>query len=239
LRLAEPRRLQGKRILGFDTSGPYCSAALALDGTVLAQRHVPMARGQAETLMPMLESLLAANGSGWQDLAAIAVGVGPGNFTGIRISVSAARGLALGLSIPAIGVSLFETLGGFEAAPDGVAFGRANICSIGAPRGLAYVQHLRDGLAQSAPRLIDPADPPRDLELPVDTQVIGHRAAEIARPFGARWIETVPRDVAARAALIAEKRLRAGDRVHERPAPLYVRPADAAPPRDAPVPILP
>ena len=239
MRLAEPRRLQGQRILAFDTSGPYCSAALALDGTVLAKHDTAMTRGQAEALMPMLEALVAADGAKWQDLAAIAVGVGPGNFTGIRISVSAARGLALGLGIPAIGVSLFETLGQSEAGPDAPAFGPVGMCSIEAPRGLAYVQHLRDGVPQSAPRLIDPADPPHDLALPVDMQVIGHRAAEIARPFGARWIESAPRDVAARVALIAENRLRTGDRVRERPAPLYVRPADAAPPREAPVPILP
>lgn len=198
-----------------------------------------MDRGQAGALVPVLDSLLAGGGSGWRDLDAIAVGVGPGNFTGIRISVSAARGLALGLGIPALGVSLFETLGGFEAGPEGAVFGAADICSIEAPRGLAYVQHLRDGVPQSAPRLIDPAEPPHDLALPEHMQVIGHRAAEIARPFGARWIETAPRDVAARIALIAGRHLRAGDRVHERPAPLYVRPADAAPPREAPVPILP
>ena len=227
--------MPGKRILAFDTSGPWCDAAICLGDTIQNQRHSAMDRGQAEALVPMLESLLAGGVSGWRDLDAIAVGVGPGNFTGIRISVAAARGLALGLGIPAIGVSLFEALD----EPGAPAFGPSDICSIAAPRGLAYVQHLRDGMPQSAPRLIDPADPPYDLALPVDMQVIGHRAAEIARPFGARWIESAPRDVAARAALIAGNRLRTGDRVHERPAPLYVRPADAAPPREAPVPILP
>ncbi len=64
-----------------------------------------MQRGQAERLMPLLEDVLAECGVAWRDLTALGVGVGPGNFTGIRIAVSAARGLALGLGIPAVGVS--------------------------------------------------------------------------------------------------------------------------------------
>ena len=64
-----------------------------------------MAKGQAERLMPMLEELLAEAGIAWRIFAPLAVGTGPGNFTGVRISVAAARGLALGLGIPAIGVT--------------------------------------------------------------------------------------------------------------------------------------
>jgi len=67
-----------------------------------------MARGQVERLMPLMQDMLAGAGVNWADLARIGVGVGPGNFTGIRIAVSAARGLALALDIPAVGVSTFE-----------------------------------------------------------------------------------------------------------------------------------
>ncbi len=67
-----------------------------------------MAKGQAERLMPLLEDVLATAGKTWRDLDALAVGTGPGNFTGVRISVAAARGLALGLGIPAIGVTTLE-----------------------------------------------------------------------------------------------------------------------------------
>ncbi|SLN26014.1 tRNA (adenosine(37)-N6)-threonylcarbamoyltransferase complex dimerization subunit type 1 TsaB [Pseudooctadecabacter jejudonensis] len=95
-------------LLAFDTSAAHCAAALRLNGMV----HVvveEMARGQGERLMPLLEGLLAKHDQTWADLDAIAVGIGPGNFTGIRISVSAARGLALALEVPAVGMSLFET----------------------------------------------------------------------------------------------------------------------------------
>ena len=96
-------------ILAFDTTGPHCAAALLSGETILEARVKDMARGQAENLMGLLEGLLADHQKHWGDVTALAVGVGPGNFTGIRISVSAARGLALGLGVPAVGVSLFDT----------------------------------------------------------------------------------------------------------------------------------
>ncbi|MDA9208177.1 tRNA (adenosine(37)-N6)-threonylcarbamoyltransferase complex dimerization subunit type 1 TsaB [Octadecabacter sp.] len=95
-------------VLAFDTTAAHCAAALRLNDEVHV-RVEEMARGQAERLMILLEELLVEHGQTWADLDAIGVGVGPGNFTGIRISVSAARGLAMGLCIPAVGVSMFET----------------------------------------------------------------------------------------------------------------------------------
>ncbi|MCC5983517.1 MAG: tRNA (adenosine(37)-N6)-threonylcarbamoyltransferase complex dimerization subunit type 1 TsaB [Rhodobacteraceae bacterium] len=221
-----------KPILAFDTSGPWCSAALLNGPTLLDRRHAAMARGQAGALVPMLDALLADHHRGWHDIGAIAVGIGPGNFTGIRISVAAARGLALGLGIPAIGVSLFEVLAA-QVAPD-----RRMLCSLEAPRGCACAQVLDRGEPQGTPCLIDPAAPPAGL-LAGARVVIGHRAADIARALGAEAVAAVPEDPAAGIALIARQRLRAGARIGERPAPLYVRAADAAPPRAAPVPILP
>jgi len=67
----------------------------------LAETTEPMVRGQAERLFPMIEDLLLSAGVTWPEIDTIGVGTGPGNFTGIRISVSAARGLALALGIPA------------------------------------------------------------------------------------------------------------------------------------------
>lgn len=119
-------------ILAFDTSGPYCAAALLRDGEVLETRAEQMARGQAERLMPMLKEVLSRAGAIWQDLSAIGVGVGPGNFTGIRISVSAARGLALGLNAPAVGVNGFDARS-FDL-PEGA------LPAITAPRDQVYVR---------------------------------------------------------------------------------------------------
>ena len=104
-------------ILGFDTSGPAVSCALMVSGAVLIARNEDMAKGQAERLLPLLEEVLAEAGVSWHALDAIAVGTGPGNFTGIRISVAAARGLALSLGVPAVGVSMLEALAFGTDAP--------------------------------------------------------------------------------------------------------------------------
>ena len=93
-------------ILAFDTSAAHCAAALLSGDRVLARVAEAMPRGQAERLMGLLHEVLSGSGHDWRDLDAIGVGIGPGNFTGIRISVSAARGLALGLGVPAYGVLL-------------------------------------------------------------------------------------------------------------------------------------
>ncbi|WP_095589528.1 tRNA (adenosine(37)-N6)-threonylcarbamoyltransferase complex dimerization subunit type 1 TsaB [Actibacterium ureilyticum] len=221
-------------ILAFDTSLPQISAAVMSD-VILAERDEAMQRGQAERLMPLLDELLKEAGGSLRDLDLIAVGIGPGNFTGIRISVSAARGLALALGIPAIGVSMFEALLDW----DGPLAQPAQVLSIEAPRGNAYVQPFRYGKPQSPPRLIDPADPPADLERPVNMTVRGFRADEIAKPFHAEHALIGPSRVAAHMARIAEIRWRdAGFDPAARPAPLYVRPADAAPPSDPPPVIL-
>ncbi len=188
-------------VMGFDTSGPYCTAALISDDVLIGARHEEMTRGQAERLMPLLEELLAQAGKTWRDLSAIGVGTGPGNFTGLRISVAAARGLALGLDIPAVGVS------GCEARAF-VAPGQT--CAIPAPRDQVY--------------LCDPGDPtalPRQIaadEAPAGTQ-------SSACPDG--LAEAIARIAAARRGITTQP-----------PAPLYVRPADAAPARDAPPVIL-
>jgi tRNA threonylcarbamoyl adenosine modification protein YeaZ len=128
-------------ILAFDTSAAHCAAALLLGDTMLAARAEEMTRGQAERLMPLLEEILAEHNKTWRDLTAIGVGVGPGNFTGIRIGVSAARGLALALDIPAIGVSTFDAIS-YGATTDHAA-------AVPAPRDQLYL-----AVPGTLPRLI-------------------------------------------------------------------------------------
>lgn len=96
--------------LAFDTSAGHCAAAVLRDGEIVIARGEDMTRGQAERLVPLLEEVLDEAGLAWSDIERIGVGVGPGNFTGIRISVATARGLALGLGVPAIGVTTFDAI---------------------------------------------------------------------------------------------------------------------------------
>ena len=90
-------------ILGIDTSAGQCAVALLGDGVFV--RAQPMQRGHAEALFPMIEEVLTDAGADMAALRRIGVCTGPGSFTGVRVGVSAARGLALGLGIPAVGIS--------------------------------------------------------------------------------------------------------------------------------------
>ena len=185
--------------LGFDTSAAHCAAALLSGDRVLAQRIEPMTRGQAERLFPILEDLLAEAGLAWSDLAVIGVGIGPGNFTGIRIAVAGARGLALSLGIPAIGVSVTEA----------AALDLPRPCRIVLPtRGEQVIWQDFDGedTDRTAPQQGSPdALPPG----PAPAQPIVPLPVAIARIAASR--QGTP---------------------HPRPAPIYLRPADAAPARD-------
>ena len=97
-----------ENVVVFDTSNQYIAAALYRGKQEVQSIIEFMPRGQAERLMSLLNGLLEGASLDWSDIAKIGVCTGPGNFTGIRIAVSAARGLALGLEIPAIGISSFE-----------------------------------------------------------------------------------------------------------------------------------
>ncbi|WP_435257704.1 tRNA (adenosine(37)-N6)-threonylcarbamoyltransferase complex dimerization subunit type 1 TsaB [Thioclava sp. FR2] len=212
-----------KTVLAFDTSAAHCAAALLLPDGKCLTRNEEMAKGQAERLMPLLQELLDEAGIKWADLDLIGVGTGPGNFTGVRISVAAARGLALGLSIPAIGVTTFQAL----------AFGQARPTLIAqdARRGMAYVQAFTP---DTAAELLQSGDLPTGFSAPEGTQVIG----ELAELYASQHGLTVagPRHPLAEA--IARVALTKADHPQERPAPFYMRGADAAPPSDPPPVIL-
>ena len=201
-------------VLAFDTSAAHCAAALLLpDGRVLT-RLEPMEKGQAERLMPLLEELLREAGLGWSDLTRLAVGTGPGNFTGVRISVAAARGLALGLGIPAIGITRLEAL----------AYGLPRPITVveDARRGEVYVQGF--GTDEPEALLMDGSDLAHVVET---AHLIGSAAGPAALPPAVPLAEAIARLAAARAL------------PQPRPAPFYLRGADAAPPSDPPPVILP
>ena len=190
--------------LGFDTSAAHCAAALLRGDRILGHISEEMTKGQAERLFPLLEGLLAGAGLTWRDLGVIGVGIGPGNFTGIRIAVAAARGLALSLGIPAVGVT----------ATEAASLDLPRPCRIVLPLRADQVawqdfgQGAGDHPQQSAADALPPGPAPAPPRVPP--------AVAIARIALARRADSGPR-----------------------PAPFYLRPADAAPARDAAPLILP
>ncbi len=99
-------------LLAIDCSANLCAACVydAVAGRELGRSVLDLGKGHAEHLITVIDAALAAAEKAYSDLDAIAVSVGPGSFTGIRVAVSAARGFALALDIPAIGVNTLEAL---------------------------------------------------------------------------------------------------------------------------------
>ena len=87
-----------------------CSAALWQDGRITARRFETMAKGQSEHLMGMIGEVMKDAGTDYPDLDLIAVTTGPGGFTGIRIGLAAARGMALAANLPCLGVSTLDAV---------------------------------------------------------------------------------------------------------------------------------
>jgi tRNA threonylcarbamoyl adenosine modification protein YeaZ len=188
---------------------------------VLCERLEVMQKGQAERLFPMLEEVLAECGKAWSDLTAIGVCTGPGNFTGLRISVAAARGLSLSLGIPAVGVTKLEAM----------AYGTKGhaVSVLDARRERVYLQAFRDEKPLDVPQMLGISDIYGQLEQASVLRVMADEALDLA---GAEPVENLVQAVGH----IAAARY---DEVQPRPAPLYLRPADAALPSDPPVVILP
>jgi tRNA threonylcarbamoyladenosine biosynthesis protein TsaB len=207
--------LDDRPFLAFDTSGPWCAAALLVAGRVI-HRQEPMEKGQAERLMPLLEDLLAEGDIGWGNLGGLAVGTGPGNFTGVRIAVAAARGLALGLGIPAIGVTRLEALAHGLPRPVTVVED--------ARRGEVYVQAFGMN-GQTAATLTERTNLPSAPGL----HVVGSAAAGLGAVLEPRFAlaEAILRIALDRRAIL-----------QPRPSPFYLRGADATPSSDPPVVIL-
>ena len=141
------------RVLAIDTALAACSAAV-LDteqGGIVAGESQPMARGHAEALMPLLARVMERSRLTFSDLDRVAVTTGPGSFTGLRVGISAARGIALAAKIPAVGLS---TLSAYAAPHFNGGAAAPIVCAIDARHDHVYLQVFSPGgRALTAPRL--------------------------------------------------------------------------------------
>ncbi len=130
-------------VLGLDTCLSSCSVAVLDGGRVLASAREVMARGHQERLAPMARDVMLEAGLAFDRLDRIAVTVGPGSFTGLRVGIAFAKGLAFALEKPAVGIGTLEAL---AAEGSGLVFS-----AIDARRGQLYLQAFEDGRALMAP----------------------------------------------------------------------------------------
>ena len=98
------------KVLAFDTATSSCSVTVWQNHKILAREQKFLDRGHAELLVPLIEVALDSAKFCYQDLDLLAVTTGPGAFTGIRIALATARGLALACKLPLIGITNFEAL---------------------------------------------------------------------------------------------------------------------------------
>lgn len=225
-------------VLAVDTAGAACSVALWRDGATLALRSEALRHGHAERLLPMVQQVLAEAGLGFAALDLFAVTTGPGAFTGLRIGLAAVGGMALACDRPIVGI------GSFAAVAAGVdpaeRAGHTLLVALDSRRAELFVQ-----LFDAVPA---PLGPPACLApaalsalLPAGPVLVAGNAATPAlaalagRPGLRQAGGATEADPAAVAALADA---RAAEARRDPPAPVYLRPPDAAP-APPPRPIVP
>lgn len=156
-------------IIAFDCAGNACSAALWRHGEVRARRFEAMSRGHSERLVPMIEEVMAEAAVAYRRLDAIAVTRGPGGFTGVRIGLATARGLALALDRPIIAVGNLLCVA--ASVPPDERRGRSIVVLLDAKRNDLYLQAFAADLSPLgaacavAPERLDRLLPPGPLVL--------------------------------------------------------------------------
>ena len=134
--------LPNKVSLGFDTSTSKCTIAVVSGNTILAEKSEESPKKHAERLMYLIEDALKSSKHDLSHVSSIGVGIGPGNFTGVRVSVAAARGLSLALNVPAFGVTTFEAL---QLGHKGNI-----LCSVRAKKDQIYLSEYQNGIFEQS-----------------------------------------------------------------------------------------
>lgn len=177
-------------ILAIDTALEACAAAI-LDtdaGELLAREQRLMMRGHAEALMPMIARVMQSADLAFTALDRIAVTVGPGSFTGLRVGISAARGLALAAKRPAVGLT---TLSAYAAAIVGQSRPAPVISAIDARHDHVYFQIV----AGDGSLLVWPAVAPIDEAIAASQFGAPHLVGNAAKILAERWPKDAPQPV--------------------------------------------
>ena len=215
-------------LLAIDTAGERCAACVLDAGTdrILARADPPIGRGHAERLFGIIDGVLAQADLAYGDLGRIAVTVGPGSFTGIRVGVAAARGLALALAVPAVGVTTLEAL-----AAAGAQHPESPVLAVqDAKRGEVYAALFdAGGFVLGSACALRPGDldafcapiPPNET-----LRLVGSGLEIASQALAGRRLAPDP---SAAVDIAAVARIAARRTPGEPPRPLYLRGADAKP----------
>jgi len=213
------------KLLAIDCAASLCAACVydAAASRELGRSVLDLGKGHAEHLMAVIAEALQASATDYADLGAIAVSVGPGSFTGLRVGVSTARGLALALKIPAIGVTTLEAL----AAEAAAAFpGRTVLAALDAGREEIHAVLYDEMSALTYGPAVTTLADATTMATENASVLAGTAAMQIATSAG-RVFDIGPQTATADIATYA--RLAAAKGEGERPKPLYLRGADAKP----------
>lgn len=207
-------------ILAFDTSCRSVSAAVLVGGHVVG-RFEACDTGHAERLLPLITAVMADAGVAYADVTRIAVTVGPGGFTGVRVGIAAARGLALATGAPVVGLSSLAAMAlGARTVLGPPPPGETRVLALPAGRGAAYV--LTDSLGgPTAPELVV-ADVAKGLRWPPGSVGMG-AGAELLSGLQPTQLPNLQPD--ARIFVTHAEGLTPQEHVR----PIYLRAADARP----------
>ena len=214
-------------VMGLDSALQRCSVAILRDGVVLSDKFADMERGHAEHLAPMAASALAEAGVKVADLDRVGVVVGPGGFTGVRIALSFARGLAIGTDLEVSGITSLAALAG-NATTETAEGLIAPI--IDARRGQVYgALYENSGLCRVEPFVTEPEQVLKTLAVRAGSrkiQLIGSGAMLLPKLPGNWAISDMQHQIDAKivARLAAISPPPSGS-----PAPIYLRAPDAKP----------
>jgi len=217
------------RILAIDTALGLCSAGVFEGEThaMLSVESVDMVRGHAEALMPLIERVMDRVEDGFASLDRIAVSVGPGSFTGLRVGLAAGRAIGFAAEKPVIGIN---TLSAFAGPSLGKSRHEAVVSVIDARHSHVYLQMIGpDGRLLLAPQIIAMTDAVAAIgSMPV--RVVGSAASLLASALSEAGgsCEAEP-DLAGPDIAWIARLGSVGDPQRSPPSPLYLRPPDATP----------